>query len=100
MKKTNSKKKVLKSALPRYPKLSAALKRRLTRAKPAPIKRTLGSKSRQVRRHIFHAKIFANTRLLVIKELEWFIEQLKLDADGGGTNDRRIDSDWSIDRAA
>lgn len=56
MKKQTSNKKVLKSALTRNPKLSAALKRRLTRAKPAPISRTLAPQVQPVSGQNYYGK--------------------------------------------
>lgn len=45
---------------------------------------------------IFTAKIKAPTRKEIIKELRWFVRQLELDADGGGTYDDRVTSTWKI----
>lgn len=52
---------------------------------------------RNMRRQIFHGSIFANTREEVIEELKWWIEQLELDADGGGTDNQEVQGTWTLE---
>lgn len=48
-------------------------------------------------RQIFHGSIFADTRHDIIAELKWWIEQIELEADGGGTQDEKLQGTWSIE---
>lgn len=44
----------------------------------------------------FEARIVTNSKKEIIKELYWFIKQLELDADGGGSDDSKISSHWEV----
>lgn len=48
--------------------------------------------------YYFSATVQAKTRKKVIEELEFFLEQLQEEADGGGTDDpvKGIESNWGI----
>lgn len=49
------------------------------------------------KRQIFHCSIWASNRKAIIKELKWLVYQVELDADGGGTDNSKIQSNWSLD---